>query len=765
MRYDEGLIRKVKSEAEEWLFRIPGVYGVALGPKQVRGELTTDLAIQVFVRNKRPLDKIPPGECIPCEIKGIKTDVIVGCVPVSAVGTAPATFRLCPTGTISAVSKTNPVVVTTDSHELSTGDEVTIVGVDGINTEALKIEKTEGDNTTFTIPSVDRTSATKYVDGGIWFKVCRSTNPCCCPGGKITEALNTNPVEMKTDPPHGLRAGQRIRIDKIEGMFQIRNKEFTIKKVVDPTTLLLDVDGTTFRSATHENGEWSQVCIAPTGPITTVSLGNPIEVTSAQHGLATDDLVHIFGVFDVDGKIHSGLNSGSRGDPFVVGQITPDTFQLKGVNGAGVKQAKPGGVWIKITEDKGKYDRLRGGIRLALYKEESITTSVTTSQNQITESGHTVTQLNYGTLGCLAKDNLLPDNSPDKIVLLSNYHVLAAIPDNEDVHHPSYSKCKSQKIGERLTNRSVDHGTGATQQGIADAAIAKLKSKRGRSTPQGDPVIVDIGPVKGSVAIALSDIEVNDRKRGYRVRKRGVTTLLTEGIVTSITGTFNVDETKIYLKDQIIITPMAGAGRGTFAAKGDSGAAVVNDKNEVVGLLAGVDPIGFGFASPIKEIESNLKVTVWKDDPSPSSAPTQPQQPQQPVTVTAAFPEVLAEVTSEVLSTNTGARYVALAQQHFNEIDTLIHQNRRVAATWRRNEGPAFLLELQRFIEIRNAPLPAIIKGKPLVECLEKIVAAFKKFGSPRLVADIDTFTPEAYRRINMSYLEMLRSLNATGTA
>jgi hypothetical protein len=347
--------------------------------------------------------------------------------------------------------------------------------------------------------------------------------------------------------------------------------------------------------------------------------------------------------------------------------------------------------------------------------------------------------------------------------MLSNDHVLAAIPTNEDVHHPSYSKCKSQKVGERLTNRIVDHGTDRTHRGIADAAIAKLKSKRGRDAPKGDPVIVDIGPVKGSVAIALSDIQVNeDKKRGYRVRKRGVTTLLTEGIVTSINGTFDVDETKIYLKDQILITPMAGSGRGVFAAKGDSGAAVVNDKNEVVGLVVGVDPIGVGFASPIKVIESNLKVTVWKDESSPTTTPT---QPQQPVTVTAAFPEVLADVTSEVLSTGTGARYVALAQQHFNEIDTLIHQNKRVAATWRRNEGPAFLLELQRFIEVRTSPLPAIINGKPLVECLEKIVAAFRQFGSPRLVADIATFTPEAYRRINMSYLEVLRSLNATGMA
>src|SRR5438034_902318 len=104
MRYDEDLLRKLKNEAEEWLFRIPGVYGVALGPKMIGGELTTDLAIQVFVKDKRPPGELASEEIIPREIKGIKTDVLRGGAVVRAAGQIKPPFRTCPNGMIISAS-------------------------------------------------------------------------------------------------------------------------------------------------------------------------------------------------------------------------------------------------------------------------------------------------------------------------------------------------------------------------------------------------------------------------------------------------------------------------------------------------------------------------------------------------------------------------------------------------------------------------------------------------------------------------------------
>lgn len=58
------------------LMQYPGVRGVSIGSKEVGGELTAQLAIQVLVTTKRPLEQLAPEEVIPSEIDGIRTDVV-----------------------------------------------------------------------------------------------------------------------------------------------------------------------------------------------------------------------------------------------------------------------------------------------------------------------------------------------------------------------------------------------------------------------------------------------------------------------------------------------------------------------------------------------------------------------------------------------------------------------------------------------------------------------------------------------------------------
>src|SRR5829696_5652227 len=111
MLLDEEFCRRAKADAEEFLFRISGVYGVALGPKIIGGKLTSEPAIQVFVRRKRPLAEVPAAEIIPGEIQRLRTDVVDGSSPV--VPTAGAGER-CRTGKITSVSEAavKPVEIT-----------------------------------------------------------------------------------------------------------------------------------------------------------------------------------------------------------------------------------------------------------------------------------------------------------------------------------------------------------------------------------------------------------------------------------------------------------------------------------------------------------------------------------------------------------------------------------------------------------------------------------------------------------------------------
>jgi hypothetical protein len=78
MRYEDKFYIRVKNRAEPWLFQIPGVYVVGLGPNMKAGEFSGEPAILAFVKNKMPLDILGPQEIIPLKIEGIHTVVIEG---------------------------------------------------------------------------------------------------------------------------------------------------------------------------------------------------------------------------------------------------------------------------------------------------------------------------------------------------------------------------------------------------------------------------------------------------------------------------------------------------------------------------------------------------------------------------------------------------------------------------------------------------------------------------------------------------------------
>jgi len=66
-------IRRIKTEVEAELLKLPGVTGVDVGYKYVGGKQTDTLAIRVYVEEKKDL---PKEDAIPKQIRGIPTDVI-----------------------------------------------------------------------------------------------------------------------------------------------------------------------------------------------------------------------------------------------------------------------------------------------------------------------------------------------------------------------------------------------------------------------------------------------------------------------------------------------------------------------------------------------------------------------------------------------------------------------------------------------------------------------------------------------------------------
>jgi hypothetical protein len=74
-RLERAAIRPVKERIEEELLRRPGVNGVDINEKVTNGRPTGELAIVVYVDEKKPKSKLSKTEMIPETIEGIPTDV------------------------------------------------------------------------------------------------------------------------------------------------------------------------------------------------------------------------------------------------------------------------------------------------------------------------------------------------------------------------------------------------------------------------------------------------------------------------------------------------------------------------------------------------------------------------------------------------------------------------------------------------------------------------------------------------------------------
>ncbi|MEP3839139.1 MAG: hypothetical protein ABJM36_15960 [Algibacter sp.] len=229
---------------------------------------------------------------------------------------------------------------------------------------------------------------------------------------------------------------------------------------------------------------------------------------------------------------------------------------------------------LSLQADTATYTTVKGGVSIG--PERSISTP----------DGNFVYT---GTLGCIAKDNVT--NNP---VLLSNFHVMCI--DN------------TWSVGDFMCQPSrVDTGSPVTDRvGALERALLSSHVDGAISTLNGRPhdcSIVDIGDVKGTAAAVLNTA----------VRKRGRTTLFTEGFVDAINATVNVDYGPGIgvktLTDQIGIRPDENVNP-KFSAKGDSGSVVVNADNKVIGLLFAGNDAGYTYINPISFVLSELNISL-----------------------------------------------------------------------------------------------------------------------------------------------------------
>lgn len=233
--------------------------------------------------------------------------------------------------------------------------------------------------------------------------------------------------------------------------------------------------------------------------------------------------------------------------------------------------------------DATAYSTLQGGISMGPCR------SVYLSPPDVPTAGYYIF---VGTLGAMVKDR-----TTSARMALTNFHVACVD--------------STWAVGDTMTQPGrVDGGScpanqfGATVRAVlsdhVDGAVVSLDAGKTSACK-----IVDIGDVKGKNAASV----------GMAVRKRGRTSGLTYGNVTSVDQSVSINYGNGLgthtLKNQIRLE-VDTALSAVMSDHGDSGSVVVDSSNKVVGLLyAGIDPgHTVSFANPVDFVLDELNVDL-----------------------------------------------------------------------------------------------------------------------------------------------------------
>lgn len=787
---------EVKNKWKERLFKISGVQAIGIGPKCVNGRGTGKLAILVYVEQKQPLSSLEKRNRIPAYVSGIPTDVKLWSASVDAL--AQITVNSCPKGNIEAVTEitdaANKLIgmkMKSTAHNLFDGELITISAPAGVQAVRRAYKVTLIDNDNFSIDVIEHGNILEPVitpytaNTASWLTVSTYDTLCCCPSGDIQTLGVTTTVEI-TSANHGLNTDDIVKIKKSGRKLQ--PDFYKIKKIDDNNFTLVGAKPADF-GGIPTGWKWFKVSLALIGNVKSYDKTSPIVIHCDNHGLADGNKI-VINNLDGDAKLNNHLDTGK--EPYLVKKIDNNKFSLQEfivINGekkwadlnATSFSTPPAGkdyiaIWIRVTEDLHKYSRLRGGIRVEMVQSSKsfkvvsdghggtvlqeitgsmIDTSNTTSGTKVTPGGeriHTETIKNVGTLGCIAIDQSV---TPNKKVMLSNAHVIAAVPKNPEVHHPTYydssTDCSSHRKG-NMIRFSIPNKTTGTGVRTVDAAIASIKKD-----VASDQVVVDIGPLQGGRRPKLTPTDIANHD--FKVWKRGSMTAITEGIVMDVGFTQKTNDDGFQWNDQLLVEPISGFGRGIMCVLGDSGSVLVDKENMVIGLLHKGTREGQCIASHIMDVEDELKIRIWKENEVVADLDAGDAE-NEPLAIGPGIPNLLTDSVAELTAAG-GASFVAMVQSHYYEVFNLVKKNRQFAFVWFHNHGPELIHQLRTAVERRTRLIPDTIRKKPLQKLASNIFEAMKKYGSAKLVNTINTYESWLLQIIGMTYEEILEHFKA----
>jgi hypothetical protein len=285
---------------------------------------------------------------------------------------------------------------------------------------------------------------------------------------------------------------------------------------------------------------------------------------------------------------------------------------------------------------------------------------------------------------------------------------------------------------------------------------------------------LNFGPVKDYYVVQDTDIHPGP----YLVKKYGARTGKTHGKVSALdrvgyrsadgplhrqysgvmTVTFDVDN-----QDN---SPDAES----FSDHGDSGSAVLNSHDEIVGTVFAHMKDGSGLVTPIQSIINAFNITIATAQTA-GQTQTVPPYARSMVSESRALiaggmpvSKNLLDVQEEILATPAGKEYADAITQHAGEVQRLINTNRRVAAVWQRNGGPQIIQAVLNMLQNSSQAFPDEIDGKPLAACLARIQKVLLRYSSSGLGAGLRKYAPRFAELAGLNYMQSLAWLKAPRT-
>ncbi len=391
-----------------------------------------------------------------------------------------------------------------------------------------------------------------------------------------------------------------------------------------------------------------------------------------------------------------------------------------------------------------------------------------------------------GTFGCTATRR-----SGGKPVLLTNWHVLGAgvgavnnMVFNPGVYPPG-GPPPPHTIYPEKNDDMIAKIVGFSHDTKTDAAIAQLDVS---SCCRCCGLEVD------DEIVGLTDPDPEDDKNGnppflptnkilgmrpavhlMTVYKRGIKTLTRRGVIVDASKTPDGPFPVALGAEYSYVNQIAIANDMTarFSDEGDSGSAIIDQDNFIVGLLFGMEDSLFDvnhrdqitYANQIQDVCDGLQIDINLSKSSSSSGPRVALPPRLTFGsyLSEEGNELYARAREQLLADPAGAWLFALGEEHREELVTLVTTRRPVTVLWHRLGGPAFFAAGIRTLRAGGDTLPIPAGGITLLEGLIQMGDVLTMYGSPELRDAIATHRELllAAVRDSVTVPDILAKLNA----